>query len=110
MSIGGKVYYATGDMLIIDNDATFSLMFNKDMAKDHGLENFYELVNVGKWTFGKMHEQLLAVTRDLNGDTQITLENDQYGISASQISCEALFYAAGLIQVKKDLDPGQEGQ
>lgn len=102
LSIGNKVFYATGDMLIIDNDATFSLIFNKDMAKDHGLENFYDLVNAGKWTFDKLHEQITKTTRDLNGDTQITLENDQYGISASQISCEALFYAAGLTQVKKD--------
>ena len=102
MSINNKVYYATGDMLIIDNEATFSLIFNKDMVKDYSLENLYDLVNSGKWTFAKMHEMLLATTRDLNGDTKMTLENDQYGISASQISCEALFYAAGLTQVKKD--------
>ena len=63
MSINNKVYYATGDMLIIDNEATFSLIFNKDMVKDYSLENLYDLVNSGKWTFAAMKKCMQDVSR-----------------------------------------------
>ncbi len=42
-SIGGKVYIATGDITIVDNDATWTLMFNKKLANDMDY-NFYQMV------------------------------------------------------------------
>ena len=104
MSIGGKIYYATGDLTIVDNDATFALMFNKNLAKDLQIENLYTLVDEGKWTFEKMYQIEVGAVRDLNGDTKIDRLNDQVGLTSGMISVEALFYAAGLKRVEKDKD------
>lgn len=104
MSVGGKVYYATGDLLVVDNDATFALMFNKDLAADNQIGDLYAMVNEGKWTFDQMYELLSKTTRDLNGDTIIDEAVDQVGISTGIISTEALFFAAGLRQAEKDKD------
>ena len=43
-SIGGRLYFATGDISIMDNDATWVMMFNKKLIEKYDLESPYKLV------------------------------------------------------------------
>ena len=50
LSIGNRLYMMTGDANMFYNDATWVTMFNKDLIRDHNLEDPYQLVRDGKWT------------------------------------------------------------
>ncbi|MCL1858879.1 MAG: extracellular solute-binding protein [Oscillospiraceae bacterium] len=76
LALNGKMYLVVSDFVIPDPNVTF---FNKDLHKDLSLEDPYQLVRDGKWTYGKMHELAKAAGKDLNGDGQMT-DADQYGL------------------------------
>ncbi|MHC1694169.1 MAG: hypothetical protein AB9835_02600 [Eubacteriales bacterium] len=102
-SIMNKVYFATGDISIMDNDGTWTMMFNKKMLKDLNLEDPYQLVKDGKWTFAKFQEMMKGVTKDLDGNG--TLDHlDQYGFATTMDTVNGLFYSGGLSVVTKNAD------
>ena len=100
LSVGGRVYYMTGDISTIDNQATWTGMFNKDMIAKYGLESPYDLVYSGKWTIDKFSEMSKNVSRDLDGDGQFT-PLDMYGLSTTFDTVYGLFYSSGLTFVGK---------
>lgn len=79
LSIGGKTFYTTGDITIIDNMVTNAILFNKDMIKNYGLDNPYTLVEDNEWTLEKFGSLVKAVgeDKDQNG---IYDSNDTYGL------------------------------
>lgn len=78
LSILDQLFYTTGDITTSDNDATYCIMFNKQMIENYNLENPYELVDSGKWTMDKYIEMASAVTYDSNGDGKYTVD-DTFG-------------------------------
>lgn len=79
LSLGGKMFYTTGDITIIDNMVTNAILFNKDMIKNYGLDNPYTLVEDNEWTLEKFGSLVKAVgeDKDQNG---IYDSNDTYGL------------------------------
>ena len=79
LSIGGKMFYTTGDITIIDNMVTNAILFNKDMIKNYDLDNPYKLVEDNEWTLEKFGSLVKAVgeDKDQNG---IYDSNDTYGL------------------------------
>lgn len=79
LSIGGKMFYTTGDITIIDNMVTNAILFNKNMIKNYGLDNPYTLVEDNEWTLEKFGSLVKAVgeDKDQNG---IYDSNDTYGL------------------------------
>ena len=78
-----KVYFMTGDISVYDNNATFCAYFNKNIAEEYQLPNFYDMVDNGTWTIENFQKQAEAVTADLDFDKDGTHENDPddiYGI------------------------------
>ena len=73
-----QLFFTTGDITISDNDATYCIMFNKQLIQDYSLENPYELVENSKWTMDKFIEMAENVSADLNGDGKFNQE-DRYG-------------------------------
>ena len=67
-TIGGNLFFVTGDHNLISNDATWMLFFNRQMVQDLGLELPYDLVREGRWTFDRQMEYMRAAARDLDGD------------------------------------------
>ncbi|NLK38854.1 MAG: hypothetical protein GX303_01215 [Clostridiales bacterium] len=102
-SIANKIYYATGDISISDNDATWILMFNKDMIEDFNLESPYDLVHENKWVNDKMYEMMQAVNADLNQDNNMTID-DRFGLATTPDTQFALYYSSGERIIKKDND------
>ena len=103
-SIGGKLFFATGDISIMDNDATWVMMFNKKLITDFDLESPYDLVKNNQWTFDKMFEMMKQVHSDENGNGKVDYDEDRFGFVTHNSSLGAFFYAAGLKVVDKDAD------
>ena len=104
LSLGDRQYYAVSDYMIANPSC---ILFNKDMITDYSLENPYQLVYDGTWTFDKMYEMAEKVTVDLNGDSVMDI-NDQYGITGEGdwiLSC--IPYACELFLVDKTADGSQ---
>ncbi len=103
-SIGGRLYFCTGDISIMDNDATWVMMFNKKMINDLDLESPYDLVKNNKWTFDKMYEMMQKAKSDENGNGKVDFDTDKFGFVTHNSSLGAFYYAAGLKVVDKDAD------
>lgn len=78
LTIKGKMYYTTGDISTADNDATYGIMFNKQLVQDYRLPDYYELVKNGTWTIDKFTESVVQVHSDLDGNGTFDT-NDLYG-------------------------------
>lgn len=102
LSIGNKVYFATGDLLTSDNDGTFIVMFNKTIAEDNGLEDIYELVNNKEWTFQKMYDMAKVAVKDLNGNSKMEHDQDVLGTATTGNSSFCMMYAAGIVITAKN--------
>ena len=78
LSIGHKLFISCGELNIMDNDATWSILFNKAMAEDLGFDSFYDMVKAGTWTQDVLLAAMEAASIDLNGDGQRDA-SDQWG-------------------------------
>lgn len=101
VSIGRKVYMATGDLLIVDNDATWVLMFNKQMAESLDYD-FYSMIDANEWLYEDLFEVSRSTAADLNGDGKMKIADDQYGLVSAYNTPDALITAAGLTLAVKD--------
>ena len=79
LTIGGKMFYTTGDISIVDNKFTHAILFNKGMIDSYGLDNPYQLVRDNEWTLEKFASLVKEVGEDLNQDG-IYNEKDKYGL------------------------------
>jgi len=92
--IGGKIYYALGDINIMDNDSTFVTFFNKKLIADHGMEMPYQFARDGEWTLDIFNQMIMEVSRDLNGDGIMGPE-DLFGHLTEASGSYNLFVGAG---------------
>ncbi len=108
ISMGGKVFALTGDLLTMDNDATRCILFNKALFTKLQLEqtlggSLYDLVNQKKWTIEKLELASSSAMADLNGD-QLMDQNDQWGMANEQFNTLALLNSSGRFLFEKDND------
>ncbi len=101
--IAGKHYFLIGDSTFGWKDAIWAICFNKRMIEENKLENPYELVTSGKWTFDVLKQHSLAVTRDLNGDS-VSDYKDQWGLLGSKTAGIALITSSNVITVESKGD------
>ena len=101
-SMGGKKFLAYSDECLNMYGFTTSMLFNKSLAGDLGLENFYNLVKNGKWTWDKFYETAVSAIRDLDGDGVYT-SNDIAGIIGEEDTFfPPIWMGSGLVLVEKD--------
>ncbi len=101
LSINKKLYLVATDINIMDKDATYCILFNKDLAVDYNLPDLYDIVNQKKWTMDKTLELSAGVAADIDGDGKMTKE-DLYGILGRYDATGALFRGAGCMLADKD--------
>ena len=101
LSIGGKLYFAVGDITPWADPFTWIVVVNKELIAQHGLDNPYQLVRDNKWTLDKFYEMCAAVSGDTNGDGVID-EFDRHGVMSARENFVFTFIAAGESLVKKD--------
>ena len=104
LSIGGRLYYATGDISLYNAFARSGFVFNKKILSDTGLENPYELVRSGKWTWDKLAEMARQATKDLDGDAVIDYRYDRMGLAIGHGSLGGTITSSGEMLAVKDAD------
>ncbi len=97
----GKKFGAISDITMNSYLLAGSVYFDKQMIPDYNLENPYELVNEGRWTWDKLFAMGDAVDADLNGDGKYT-SDDRYGMTYIDDSPEVLLAAAGVTFAELD--------
>ncbi len=76
-----SIYMATGDISLADNNATYCIYFNKRIASDYSMPNFYEMVNNMTWTIDNYRAFAEAYGADTDNDgNHINDKEDEYGI------------------------------
>ena len=101
LSINKKLMFTISDLLIIDKDALFIFLFNKDVIQEHGLEDPYQLVRDDKWTVDKMWEMTKGISKDVNGDG-IMDDKDAYGLLTANHTIQGNVVGSGHFIVTKD--------
>ena len=85
LSMNNHCFLAVGDAALTSVASTYCNIYDKDAAKDFGIEGIYETVRDGKWTVDYQTEIVKRVSSDTNGDGQMTAD-DYYGLSSSPYS------------------------
>ncbi len=115
-SVNGKLFFTYGDDNLVFFGSTTVLVFNKELVKNYTLDDPYQLVYDGKWTYDKFMEMNETVTADLDGDGKMTVD-DQWGTVLTSNSFYPNFWLqSGYKLVEKDGDdlpyfnvPGNDG-
>ena len=79
INYGNKIYTMTGMYNLNILTQSNVLMFNKKICDESQMEYPYQMVLDGTWTVDRFIEMIKTGTRDLNGDTIIDPEVDQFG-------------------------------
>jgi hypothetical protein len=83
ISIGHKCYLLEGDYSLSLLARAMCVYYNKNYARDLGLENLYQTVLNGDWTFDKMGEISKSAYVDLNGNGKKD-DEDRFGTTITQ--------------------------
>ncbi|MBQ1206287.1 MAG: extracellular solute-binding protein [Clostridia bacterium] len=104
LSIGGKLFFNTGDISIMPKIVSTAITFNKEILKKNFPEtDLYQMVKDRKWTFDKMIEMSRTVTADSDGTSGMTY-HDNWGLSASYGDVAGFYIGAGKNYITKDSD------
>lgn len=104
MSINDRLYFATGDLLTSDNDATFVVLFNKQLVVDCKIPDLYALVENGQWTMDKFYEFEQLAVQDKDGDGKLTYNNDVCGFAYTGDAPYCFLFGGGITMCTKDGD------
>ena len=104
LSIGGKLYFTSGDNAMVNKDACPAILFNKKLLAENELENPYVLVRNNQWTIGKLYDMCKGVAKDLNGDSKMNYTDDRYGFIGQRDSMTSFLHGAGELIAAKNTD------
>lgn len=89
LSLLGSTYFATGDALVTDDEATWAMFYNKDIADNNHLaeaydaNTLYEIVSRGDWTLDMMYSMAKTATSVVGGAMEFTPDTeDTWGLVA----------------------------
>lgn len=80
LSINGKVYLTPGDITTTLYDNIHCIFFNRDAAEAYNLDDPYQVVIDGRWTYDKMLSMVSGIVQDLDGNNKYD-KNDFFGCS-----------------------------
>ena len=78
LSIANHSYFAIGDFCLSNIGIMMCIFYNRTLGEEYKLDNIYEIVNEGKWTYDYFNNTVKGIHSDLNGDTVMD-SNDLYG-------------------------------
>ena len=102
LSFGKKLYYMSGDILMVNNDTCTGFVFNKELLKDLALDDPYPLVKSGKWTMAALYDLCKDASADLNGDGKMVYTDDRYGLIGQRDTLISFLHGANEYITKKD--------
>ncbi len=105
LSIHENLYFATGDLMTSDNDATFCLLFNKQIAKDNQLGDLYALVENNEWTMEKFYEFAQKGVSERDGKEGLSYDTDVAGYGYTGDNPYCFLFGGGItLCVKNEED------
>lgn len=102
LSLDNKVFLATGSMLIMDDDATGAILFNKKLAAEYNMPSFYDMVEDGTWTIDKLTEYAGKAAFDVNSNSKLDVDTDVWGLLTENDTTIAFIAGAGEKIIDKD--------
>ena len=101
--LAGNHYAAAGNFSLSVLSRASGFTFNKELYASMGAEkSLYDIVNDNEWTVDKLYEISIDAQKDLDGDGQITT-NDQFGVNGSFKELYArLIYGSGVTYISRD--------
>ena len=85
LTIDGKLYFTTGDIVLSHLKPMSVYAFNQKLADDAGVENLYSVVKEHRWTIDYVNALISDKYEDLNGNG-IHDEDDRYGLICSSVN------------------------
>ena len=79
LTIDGKLYFMTGDLSLTMIGNMMVFYYNKSLQANYGIEDLYQTVLDGKWTYDKLYDISKSVYNDINGDGEKNL-GDTFGL------------------------------
>ena len=111
ISIKDRIYFATGDAVVTDDEATWAMFFNKDIATDNSVyapynaDSIYEIVKRGDWTIDVMYEMAKTVSNPVGGSMEFDPNTDDtWGMVAQCYDSYTFMVAAGQSLTRLDND------
>ena len=96
LTVNGKLFLMTGDVLPSSMLISACFAFNKRLMKELNKTEPYSLVREGKWTLDEFNAMTKDVTVDVDGDGVIDYKKDRYGLSSWMMDVPfTMFYGAG---------------
>lgn len=103
-----SVYMATGDISLADNNATYCIYFNKRIASDYNLGNFYEMVDNMTWTIDNFRTFAESYGADTDNDgNHVNDPDDEYGIYIWDDIMMGIVNASGIKCCEINKDKGE---
>jgi len=90
MTVNGKQYFVHSEMTMNTSALAYTNFYNLELAKEYDLPDVYPVVLGGKWTFDAMLEHIKGVSRDVNGDGEMRIEDDIFGYGTTLSPPESL--------------------
>ena len=103
----GRQYLVSGALTVFGESESVITFFNKNIAADFNIENLYDTVKAGKWTFAKAAELGEIVTADLDGNGKLN-KHDRVGIVSSWDFMSLEAGAMGYFYTEKTPDGGRK--
>ncbi len=100
LSILGKHFTLTGDMLTTDELHTVCLIYSTNLFEDFGFGSPYKMVTDGTWTLDRFLDMARQVANDLDGDGTMG-EYDRWGFTTECAMLRWLCESFGLRSLKK---------
>ncbi|MBR4205084.1 MAG: hypothetical protein IKQ92_06380 [Clostridia bacterium] len=102
IGVGDRQFTAIGSADLTVIDFMNVLLFNKALHEQYGIENLYDAVREGRWTFDRFGEYAALATQDVDGNGKYD-KNDQWGMLgvAKYLHC-SLIPAGGARYIGKD--------
>ncbi|MHB1151506.1 MAG: hypothetical protein ACYCWE_14295 [Eubacteriales bacterium] len=94
LAMSNKIYVATGDISMEDEEYNWCIVFNKSMINKFNLDNPYHDVIEGIWTYDVLYNMSKIVSYDVNGDGLLDW-NDSFGYGDDYNGGQYLFHSAG---------------
>jgi len=104
LRIGGKQLIASGALNLMPYDGMTSIFFNKQIHKNYGFDNYYDMVREGTWTIDKLIADAQAVATP-NSDGSWTYKEGgdaSYGIATHHDFPAHFMYGCGVEYVTEN--------
>ena len=95
ISINDHLFMTACDINVIDKTATDGILFNKQIARDYEMPNFYDMVKKGEWTLEEFHKLMTSFDGDRDGDGKLDPNVDVLGYLGQNDVFLSTFYGGG---------------